>query len=425
MNRKQFTILLALVVLIGGLAWFLQRDTQSSWTGGNPRASEAGTKVLPFALNDVARVVIRNSTGELNLAKKGDEWVVAERADYPANFEQLGGFLRKLWDLKTVQEVKAGPSQFARLELLEPGQPPGAGTLVDLKDKDSKTIAAIVLGKKYLKKSEDMPAEMPGLASGRYVLPLSSKKPSLVFDTFDEAEVKPERWLSKDFIKVDAPRAITVAGQSETRRWGMTRESATGEWKLADAQGDEKLDPAKISALTSLFSNAQFADVSTAAKPEETGLDKPETVTIQTFDGFTYGLKIGKLLGENYAVTFVVSAELAKERTAPADEKPEDKTKLDADFGAKRKALEERLAREQKYAPRIYLISKFTVEPLLKDRAAILAVNPPPPPVPAPAPSPAPAVSPTSVVPAPAVLPAAPAPSPAATPAPKPTPRKK
>ena len=57
----------------------------------------------------------------------------------------------KLWDLKTVQEMKVGPSQFARFDLTDPAQAGGAGTRVDFKDKDGKPLAALLVGKKFMK----------------------------------------------------------------------------------------------------------------------------------------------------------------------------------------------------------------------------------------------------------------------------------
>ena len=56
-------------------------------------------------------------------------------------------------------------------------------------------------------------------------------------------------------------------------------------------------------------SNLRFTDVlDPQAKPETTGLDHPSTATIETSDGFTYTLKIGKLKGEGYPMTLSIEA---------------------------------------------------------------------------------------------------------------------
>ena len=384
MKGKQLALLLALVVVIGGVSWYLQKHSRSSWSA---TGSGSGGKVVNLALNDVSRVVIKASDGEVNLVKKDDVWTVQERADYPAAFEKVSDLLRKVWDLKTVQAVKVGASQLPRLELVAPGKDGGSGTLLEFKDKDGKRLEALLLGKKYLKKSDAAMGDMPGFPAGRYVMPLADKATvSLVSDSFEEATPKAEQWLKKDFIKIDGVKAITLAGTTDPQHWKLTRETPAAEWKLADAKPDEQLDPAKTSPLNSLLANPSFTDVlAPDAKPADTSLDKPTVATFETTDQFSYTLKIGKLTGESYPVTIEVAATLAKERTPGKDEKPEDKTKLDEEFQATHKRLEEKLAAEKKFEGRPYLIARFTIDSLLKDRAALLAEKKPEtPPAPAP-----------------------------------------
>ncbi len=424
MKGKQLALLLVLVVVVGGASWYLQRGSRSSWS---ETGSGSGGKVVNLALNDVSRVVIKASDGEVNLVKQGDTWTVQERADYPAAFEKVSDLLRKVWDLKTVQAVKVGASQLPRLELVAPDKEGGSGTLLEFKDKDGKRLEALLLGKKYLKKSDASMGEMPGFPAGRYVMPLGEKATvSLVSESFEETTPKAEQWLNKDFIKIDGVKAITLAGTTEPQHWKLTRETPAADWKLADAKPEEQLDTAKTSPLNSLFANASFTDVlAPDAKPAETGLDKPAVATFETTDNFTYTLKIGKLIGESYPVTIEVAANFAKERTPGKDEKPEDKTKLDEEFTATQKRLEEKLAGEKKFEGRPYLIAKFTIDSLLKDRAALLAEKKPEtPPTPAPGaatppiPMPPPLPGASAVTP-PVSVPPAP---PAATPSPSPKP---
>jgi hypothetical protein len=274
-----------------------------------------------------------------------------------------------------VQEVKVGPSQFARLELLEPGKEGAAGTVVELQDKDGKKLTALLVGKSHLRKSEGMGmmGESGGLPAGRYVTPVGSTRVSLVSDTLDTVTVQPEPWLQRDFFRIENVKSVKLEGATEAQRWTLTRENATAEWKLTGAKAEEKLDTSKVSPIGSVFASASFADVlAPDAKPEDTGLDKPATATFETFDKFTYVLKIGKPVGDNQPLTVAVSADLPKQREPGKDEKPEDKTKLDQEFQAAQKRLTDKLAAEQKFAARPYLIAKSTLDQLLKDRAALL-----------------------------------------------------
>lgn len=412
MKGKQTFILLLIVTALGGAWYFLSKGAQDSWSG----SAASGGKVIDFPVNDVARVAIKQGDSEVNLVRKNEIWTVQERADYPANFELVGGLLRKLWELKTVQEVKVGPSQLPRLELVEPGKGDNAGTLVRMSAADGKPINALLIGKKYLRKMEgggvDFGGGGDGFPAGRYVKPVSDAKVSLVSVTLDEVDPKPEHWISKEFIKVETPKSVSVSGASETQRWSLTRESASAEWKLADAKPDEKADSSKTSPLNSVLSSPSPVDVlATDAKLE----DPITNATIETIDGFRYELKIGKANDDNHPVSVKVTATLPKERTPGKDEKPEDKTRLDGEFAIKQKQFQEKLAKEQKFQDRIYLLPKYTVEALLKERSALLAEKPAETPKPADAPTPAAApVSPSTPKPASSV----PAPSPA-TPTPK------
>ncbi len=114
-----------------------------------------------------------------------------------------------------------------------------------------------------------------------------------------------------------------------------------------------------------------FVDVA-MAKPEELGLDKPVAVTVDTFEDFAYTLNVGRKTNDDFPLTVTVSAQLPKERTPGKDEKPEDKDKLDKEFKEKQKKLEEKLGQEKRFEKWVYLVSNWTVEPLLKERSQLL-----------------------------------------------------
>ena len=392
MKRKQIVILLVLVAIIGTIGFFLQKRSQSEWAQSNASAA----KILDFPINDVARVVIRGPNGHVNIVKKNGLWVVEEKADYPANFERASKLIRQLWELHPVQELNVGQSQFSRLELVEPGPPQDpdrvgmakqggkTGTVVELTDKDGKTLAKLVAGKQNMRKGEG--AQQFPMPMGRYVLAPSrdgGSKVALVSQTID-VDAKPESWLKRDFIKIENPESIAFQGQIVARHWTLTRSDAKADWKLADAKGGEELNKSMASSFASLLASLRFTDVLPPdANPTEHGLDKPEVLTIRTFDRFAYTLKIGKLSGDNYPVAVSVTADPATQRTASPDEKPEDKAKLDEQFKTHLKQLEEKAASEKEFEKRIYLVPKFSVDPFLKDRADLLAkptVAPTPPP---------------------------------------------
>ena len=413
MNRKQLVTLVILGAVIGALALVVSRRNAASYvTNGE---GGAGRKLLPdFPLNDVAHIHFKQGTNELNLVRQEDAWTVRERDSYPANFQEIGDFLRKVWDLKVVQTEQIGPSQYPRLELAESDKGTNSATLVEFKDKSDKTLQAVLLGKKHMRKSGN-PSPFGGAdgwPDGRYVLVVNGPKDvAVVSDALAEVDTKPERWLNKDFFKVEKLKSIAVTHPNPTNSWKLTREIENGPLTLADAKPGEQLDTGKSSPAGNALSYPSFTDVAPPqATPEVTGMDHPIVAQIETFDGFKYTVRVaGKTNEENYYLNFTVAADLPKERTAGKDEKPEDKEKLDKEFKEKNSKLEEKLKQEKALEKWTYLISKWTVDPLLKERKDLLAekkeepkkdaaptstsssplLNPLAPPVPAPASAPA------------------------------------
>jgi hypothetical protein len=68
-----------------------------------------------------------------------------------------------------------------------------------------------------------------------------------------------------------------------------------------------------------------------------------------------------------------VTANLPKERTRAKDEKPEDKEKADKAWKDGQKHLEDKLKQEKAYESWTYLLPKWNVDPVLKERKDLLA----------------------------------------------------
>jgi len=374
MNRNQFSLLLFLVVVLGMAGLIVYNKQNDVGKSGDPAI---GKKLLPnLPVNDVASISIKQGTNQVDLIKKEGTWRVSERNDYPANYSEISDFLIKAADLKVVQSDKVGPSQLGRFELI-PGQGTNAALELTLKGQNDKPIQSLLLGKKHLQKSKT-PSPYGdtgdnGWPDGRYVkVGAKSDTVAVISDPLSNVEPKPEQWLSKDFLKVEKIRNVAVSFAEPTNSWKLSRETETGEWKLADAKPTEQLDSSKTASVSNPLSSPSFTDVDTTSKPEQLGLDKATVVTLDTFDNFTYTLKVGQKTNDNYPLIVAVAAQLPKERAPGKDEKPEDKDKLDKQFKEQQKKLEEKLAQEQAFQNWTYLVSSWTLEPLLKNRSQLL-----------------------------------------------------
>jgi hypothetical protein len=323
-----------------------------------------GDRVLgTFDLNAVTGIRITSaSNAPVEILKKDNDWIVPARGGYPANFQSVGEFVKKLWELKVTAPKDIGPSRLPILQLTKE-----TGTLVELLDSSSKPIKSLILGIKHTKEGGDnSPFGGGSFPDGRYLK--AGDSVVLVNDPLSNADSKASEWISKDFFKVEKPKAVSVKHLVETNSYTLTRESDAGEWKLDGAKPEEKIDTTKVAGFSSILSYPSFNDVLLDKKPEETGLDKPTIATVATSEGFKYTIQIGKPEGENYPFNVAVAAEFKRDREPGKDEKPEDKEKLDKEFKEKLAKLDEKLKSEQALAKWTYQVSKWTVDQLLKTR---------------------------------------------------------
>ncbi len=376
MNRKQLNLLIGLVLVVGGLGVIIYNRQTASW---NSNDSTIGGKLLPdLPLNDVAEIAITQGTTNLHVVKKDDLWRVAERWDYPADFSKVSELLRKLWELETVRKITVGPSQLGRLELLPPDKGTGSGTRLELKDKDKKAIRSVMIGKKYMREGDDSsPMGGGSIPVGRYVMVESAGSESspvwVLSDPLSQVETKPDGWLDKTFFKVTKLRSAAITAANETNSWTIHRETETGDLMLADIQEAEHFDKSKASGVGYLLSSPSFNDI-VSPENSDTGFEAPRAARIETFEGFTYTVKVGEKTGdENFPIKVTVSADLPAERTAGPDEKPEDKERLDKEFTDNHAKLVEKLDTEKALEKWTYLVSKWTIDALLKERNDFMA----------------------------------------------------
>src|SRR5688572_22224160 len=187
MNRKQFLVLVIALLVLGGvgIAIFWQNLDDYRAAG-----AKIGAKLLPeLKVADVAQIELKDAKTGVTLVRKESHWIVQEREGYPADFKAISDLIIKLSDLKVTQADAVGESLLPRVELVLPGKGEGAGTLVELKDAAGKTLSAVVLGRKVLKKDpgNPLPAAQDGVPAGRYVRVLANNQVVVVSDPLNNA----------------------------------------------------------------------------------------------------------------------------------------------------------------------------------------------------------------------------------------------
>lgn len=348
MNARIAGVLVLLLAVLGGGA-LLIRGQQ-----GAQKPPATGTLGQPLLKNlkaaDVAVVSIREPKGALTITRKGERWVIAERADYTADIEKVRDFVVKALELKVGQVEPIGEKDRARLNV------DASGTMVEFKSADGKTLAAMTIGKKYFKGEPANPDK--ALGDGRFVmLPGDDKQVYTVSDPLSLASIKSADWVVKTGFQAEKVKSLDMKF-ADGSGWKVERSGDNADWKLDGLKAGEKLEVIRANSASYSLSNIDIVDVLPKdAKPADTGLDKPHVAVAQTLDGLTYTLRIGRLADDNYHVALTVAG----------DAKPEGK---DAEERAKKFA--DRLPREKALEGHVLLVAKGKLEDVLKKRTDLL-----------------------------------------------------
>ncbi len=392
MNKRQVIILWVIAIALGAAVTAV-KISQNQSTRSATKRSPGQTLFESFPANDAASIEIQGAASSVTLAKKDGKWVVAQRDGYPANSTFVNDFIRTLGELKITLGMEAGPSFAPRFGMDEAAtKADSRGLTATFKDAAGKEIAKISLGKNI--ESGSAPSPMGGgSAVGRYVRNHTDDSGFYaVSEMFPSVSDDAKRWLDSGFINLEKTKAITLSqpGKLETA-WKLTRDDENAEFKLEGATATQVLDTTVTSPLKNLFSYARFEDVVPANKVAERTADGKRTAVIETVEGFTYTLHISPAkpsaaapdaepaATDNFLLTVEVAAEIPNERKKPEGEKPEDAKAADTAFAELQKILTEKLAKEKALAGVTFEVAKTTVDPLLKDRAALITKATPPP----------------------------------------------
>lgn len=334
MNARTAAVLVVLLAVLGGGALLYQREERARRPDNVATLGRTLLKDLQAA--DIAAISIVEPNGRLTLERRDERWVIAERGGFPADLSKVREFVLKAIGLKVGQSEPLGEKDRARLSL------DASGTSVEFKGKDGKALGTLIVGRKYFKREVENPDK--AIPDGRFVaLPAETGTAYLVADPLTQATVRTAEWIDPTSFQVEKVKTLEVR-YPDGSGYRIERAADNADWKLAGAKPGEKLEITKANAASYSLSLLQLADVA-PQEAKDTGLDRPIAVNATTLEGAAYAIKVGRLAGDNYYVSFTVSGL-----------KPEAKD-------AERTKLQSR---------HVLLIPKSRLEDTLKKRAELL-----------------------------------------------------
>jgi FKBP-type peptidyl-prolyl cis-trans isomerase/uncharacterized protein (UPF0333 family) len=346
MKNKQLLIAIVVLVVLGATVFFTREDSgKSSSSTGSTKSNNQVIETLDAT--KLAAISLTDADGSVTVNKTDDVWTVTDRDGFPANFSDIQSLVNTVTELKILAKQKVGKSQLGRFELNDPDSEDAkdSGTKLELKDAEGKVLQSILFGKESQGQADPSSPFGPS-GTGRYVLVGENTVGEINETLSSDLKTDPADWLDKeDFLKVEKIKSVSISQPNTKESWALTRNKEGEDMSLVDPQPDDKLDSSKGNSAGRVFGYPSFDDVaSKSAKPEDLGMDKAVTATIDTFDGYKYVIKMAKK-GEDHFMTVAASGTRApqedeskqrepqsdesKPREPGKDEKPEDKERLD------------------------------------------------------------------------------------------------
>ena len=412
MNKKNL-IALVVVATLGVIAYLTSKNNDDQPSSKTGIGAEVVKKIDP---TKITAITITDKNGSVTLEQKDQQWNVLERDGFEAKFEDIQKLVSDSVTLKSLRQINASEKQYGRFELVDPSSSQDkSGLKLEFKGSDKKVLKTLLIGKKSSSNS-GANAGSPFGSSENQRFVLADGIINVIEIDFSSAlndiAADASEWLNKDdFLKIEKIESVSVNHPDKANSWSLTREKDGDDMTLVDAKEGEKLDSSKGNSTGRVFGFANFDDVaSKETDPKDIGMDKAVSANIETFEGYTFAIKMSKS-GEDHYITVnaagtrvpqddeskarVPQPDESKPREPGKDEKPEDKERLDkehADNLAKLitdrekthkdsqtktkadrdKAFSDNLAKLKKLEGWTFKVTSFTFDAIYKTRAEMM-----------------------------------------------------
>ena len=294
MNSKSILLAAVLAVALVIAGFFANRSAESA--GAAPEtAGEAMLPELYDQLNDVAKITVRTTEGELNFEQQGDDWVFVERDGYPIQPDNVRAALIAMAELKLVEAKTTNASKFEQLGVQPVGGAPTAehqSKEITLQSAGGETLAALLIGKPRSGGSGRTFYARQSSSSQSWLV--EGKQPSLP-NTGDE-------WLDKEVVEINrtdvmAARITHADGEVLT----VSKATPDANFKPHEIpEGRELSYDAVAGTVAGAMQFVNFDDVEKAEAFEEPGA--PDSVTeVWTNDGMRVTVELWEKDGAPFA----------------------------------------------------------------------------------------------------------------------------
>jgi hypothetical protein len=197
MSRQRFiALLIAALVAISAAVYFSAQR--------NVAREVHGQSLLPSLASDLNTVtslsVLKGSaTPSVTVHKQGEQWTVAERANYPADVSKLRRLLLSLSDAKIREEKTSDPAKYSIIGVEDPTKPGATGAQIEVIAKSGK--GDLIVGKT--------------VEQGNFVRRVGEKS-SYIIEPGISFEAEPRYWIDTHLLDISADKIQSIQFKPET-----------------------------------------------------------------------------------------------------------------------------------------------------------------------------------------------------------------
>lgn len=257
MQRRTLLLLSgAAVAAIGGALVLTPSDQAPPAPGGAALAFPG----LAQRLQSAARIEAKRHDGTLEIARRGETWVLPAKGGYPVRQEKVRELLTGLTELRLTEPRTANPEMLDRLGLEDPARAGATSTLLRVLDAEGGVIAELVIGRRRVRTQGNVPESafvrrpnetQAWLAEGR--IPV---------------DADPQLWLDRDIANLprERVRRVAVARAGQPALVLSRAEGPDGRLQVSEPADAPPTDETNLDEVGRAFEFLTFLDVRTEAE---------------------------------------------------------------------------------------------------------------------------------------------------------------
>jgi len=244
---------------------------------------EPALPALATKLGDVAVVEMKHDALSLTFVRDGDNWLVAEKGNYPAAAGKVRQIVLSMADLTLVEPKTQKADLYPRLDVEDPGS--GKSTLIALKDKSGTPLAEMIIGKRRYDR-------LGAGNDGVYVRKPGDTQAWLARGSLEFSD-QLSSWLDRRIFDIPEKRIAKVTlTQPDGTKLVITRSKPEDKFTVEDAPADAKFKSETTTSEPAMaLETLDLDDVKPAAEMPVPDKDVV-TGSFTTFDGLTVDVRL-------------------------------------------------------------------------------------------------------------------------------------